>query len=244
MTVYEAIVRLQDESGHDAVAGKVVAEALRDIARAALRRVPPDVVEDVIQDCVVKILAGRSRPKAEQATRSYLRTMIVNRASDLLRQRGREYSETPLELDGGARDPADRDSGTAPPEVRDLVSDQRKLLDELVLRVQAARLPRYRAEFELAWNQIRLLVFEERDIWAVLEATGELAAGASSEERKKAQQRALTAHKRARLALGKCAREAAVEGSLTAEQLRSVESTLENVLKRVPRGGKKGRTRS
>lgn len=93
--------------------------------------------EDVVQDSFLALWRQADRLDPDRGLRSYLLTIVHNKAVDRLRQRGRKH-ETPLDLDlpigsavGNPEEAAERlsDRETVRAALRDLPAEQRQAIE-------------------------------------------------------------------------------------------------------------------
>lgn len=233
MTPEEALARLGD-APQDPVAWQALSDTVQRLAREL--RAPEDVAADVLEKVFTLVLlrGADALPCPPAKTAAYLRSMIRNRAIDLLRQ----DRATPRGDD--AHPSTSPVAPTAPRD--DLDAEALALLDEAAAAVLRVREPRHRDAFARAWEQIRAWASSDRSLTDIITET-EGVSPADSDAWRRAQARVHKSHRRAREALSERLAFLERTGRMSGEDATVARRALARLVY-CPTRGHKGVTRS
>jgi DNA-directed RNA polymerase specialized sigma24 family protein len=180
MELDEAIVILfGPPSPRGAQAYPVVVSFLETCAKRRGARDAENVAQQVLSKLLIRARGGETPWSHPAAAKAYLAKCAERAAIDEHRQ-GRRHSRLPT------------DFSPEPSPVLD--GDERALIEKVAAVARNRRAPRYRAEFDATWSQIRALAFEDADLRELLPIDDEA-------QFVKARNRAYKNHERARKAL-------------------------------------------
>jgi DNA-directed RNA polymerase specialized sigma24 family protein len=181
--------------------------------------------EDVAQEVLIKLM--RRREAGEQnwlpgQHSGYLKTCAINAVTDL-RRRDNDLAPLPDEVADASGSAAADDEGLGHV-AEALFEDAKALFEKAAQFARAQRLPRYRAEFDESWGELKAIFYDETPLRTLLEA--KLGSVVSESAYLKARDRAYKRHERTRAALLQAVNHLRETGEFTGTDADRVTSAL------------------